>query len=88
MSIRTVVRPIGNALGFIVPRTLLEQAGFSAQANETAELVVEDGAIVLRPATPPVRAGWAAASAKIAEVGDDHLVMGEFGNRGDSNREW
>ena len=31
-----------------------------------------------RPASP-VRAGWAEAAKKIAEGGDDELVIGEFG---------
>ena len=34
------------------------------------------------------RAGWAAAAQKIAAVGDDSLVMGEFGNEEDAKLSW
>jgi hypothetical protein len=36
------------------------------------------------PSKPPVRIGWADAAKKIARLGDDALVMGEFGNQADA----
>jgi len=34
----------------------------------------------MRPAVTEVLQGWAEANVKIAEIGDDPLAMGEFGN--------
>lgn len=49
---------IGNSRGVRLPKAILEQVGFGAEA----ELRVEDGQVVLSPATS-VRAGWAEAFA-------------------------
>lgn len=51
-------------------------------------MTIEGGALVLRPAARPVRTGWAEAARKIAEAGDDALVMGEFGNAADADLTW
>ena len=51
-------------------------------------MTIEDGALVLRRPAGPARAGWADAAKKIAEAGDDQLVMGEFGNAEDSELVW
>jgi len=51
-------------------------------------MTIEDGALVLRRPASPARAGWAEAAARIAPAGDDGLVMGEFGNAGDSELVW
>lgn len=42
----------------------------------------------LRRPVNPARAGWAKAASKIARLGDDALVMGEFGNGVDSELAW
>jgi antitoxin MazE len=51
-------------------------------------MTIEDGALVLRRPASPVRTGWAEAARSIAETGGDELVMGEFGNAGDSELVW
>jgi antitoxin MazE len=51
-------------------------------------MTIEDGALVLRKPASPARTGWAEAAARIAEAGDDELVMGEFGNAEDSELVW
>jgi antitoxin MazE len=51
-------------------------------------MTIEGGALVLRKPTQPVRTGWADAARKIAESGDDALVMGEFGNDADGELAW
>ena len=56
--------------------------------EEGAEMSIEAGALVLRPSAKPVRVGWAEAAKKIAEAGDDELVMGEFGNADDEELTW
>jgi antitoxin MazE len=43
---------------------------------------------VLRRPAGPVRTGWAEAARKIAESGDDALVMGEFSNAADAELAW
>jgi antitoxin MazE len=51
-------------------------------------MTTEGGALVLRRPASPVRTGWAEAARKIAEAGDDALVMGEFGNAADAELAW
>jgi antitoxin MazE len=53
-----------------------------------AEMTVKDGALVLRKLANPPRAEWAEAAQKIAQVGDDALVLGEFGNQADAKLTW
>ena len=78
------VRRIGNSLGVIIPRPVLEQVGVESEVD----LAVEDGAIILRRPVRPVRQGWAEASARIAAASDDALVMPEFTNQGDDELNW
>lgn len=80
------IRPIGNSKGVVLPKPILAQAGLE-DATE-AEISVENGVILLRKPVRSVRAGWADAAKKIASVGDDALVMGEFGNDMDEALEW
>ena len=79
------IRRIGNSQGFVIPKPLLEQVGLDAGE---AEMTIEGGALVLRKPAKCVRAGWAEAAQKIAEQGDDALVMGEFGNETDAELAW
>jgi len=51
-------------------------------------MTIEDGALVLRRSGSPARIGWAEAARIIADVGDDELVMGEFGNAEDRELVW
>ncbi len=78
------VRRIGNSLGVIIPRPVLEQAGVESEVS----LTVEDGSIILRKPSRPVRQGWAEASAKIAAADDDGLVMPDFVNEDDGDLVW
>jgi antitoxin MazE len=83
---QVTIRAIGNSKGVVLPKPLLAQAGLSD--DEAAEMTVEDGAIVLRKAARPVRAGWAEAAKALAAKGGDELVMGEFGNEVDAELAW
>ena len=85
-AIHVAIRKIGNSQGVVIPKPVLAQLGLDGEAG--AEMTVEDGALVLRRPASPVRAGWAEAARRIAEAGDDELVMGEFGNEGDSELVW
>ncbi len=80
----TTIRRLGNSQGILIPKPLLQQVGLVDQA----ELLVEDGALVLRkPKTAP-RAGWAEAAIQVAADGDDALVLPEFANENDAELTW
>jgi antitoxin MazE len=81
---KVTIRKIGNSQGVVLPKPVLAQAGL----EDEAELTIEDGAVVLRKPQRAVRVGWAAASRRLAEQGDDELVLGEFANEGDAERTW
>jgi antitoxin MazE len=80
------IRQIGNSQGVVIPKPVLTQLGLNGGAG--AEMTVEGDALVLRRAASATRAGWAEAAKKIAEAGDDELVMGEFGNAADADLAW
>jgi antitoxin MazE len=84
----TTIRCLGNSRGIIIPKPMLKEAGL----EEEAEITLEQGAIVLRkprhkPRRNP-RQGWAEASRKLVEAGDDQLVWPEFGNQDDGDLQW
>jgi antitoxin MazE len=85
-SMHVSIRQIGNSKGVVIPKPLLVQLGLNGEAG--AEMTIEGGALVLRRPASPVRKGWAEAAKKIAEAGDDALVMGEFGNAADAELVW
>ncbi len=85
-GIHVCLRRIGNSQGVVIPKPLLAQLNLGA--GEGVEMTIEDGALVLRRPASPARAGWAEAARRIAEVGDDALVMGEFGNAEDAELAW
>jgi len=85
-TLHVSIRKIGNSQGVVIPKPLLIQLGLGAEAG--AEMTVEGDALVLRRPASPVRAGWEGAAKKIAEHGDDELVMGEFGNADDQELMW
>jgi antitoxin MazE len=81
---KTTIRRMGNSQGVIIPKPLLAQVGLV----DEAELVVEKDSIVLRKPSRKVRAGWAEASRRVAEAGDDVLAWPEFANAGDAELQW
>jgi antitoxin MazE len=85
-AIHVNIRQIGNSQGVVIPKPLLAQLGFDGKAG--AEMTIEHGALVLRRPASPARAGWADAAERIAQAGDDELVMGEFSNADDSELIW
>jgi antitoxin MazE len=82
--ITTTLRKLGNSQGVIIPKPLLAQVGLTDQA----EMRVENGAIVLRPARRGAREGWAEASSAIAADADEGLAWPEFANEGDKALRW
>jgi antitoxin MazE len=78
------IRPIGNSQGIVIPKPLLAQLGIEG----TADMTIEQDALVLRKPRRSVRAGWAAAAKQLAESEDDALLLGEFANEDDSELIW
>ena len=85
-ALHVSIRAIGNSLGVVIPKPVLAQVGLNGEA--VAEMTIEGHALVLRRPARRARAGWAEAARKIAEVGDDELVMGEFSNAADAELKW
>ena len=85
-AIHASIRQIGNSQGVVIPKPVLSQLGLNRQTG--AEMTIEGDALVLRRPASRVRTGWAEAARKIAEAGDDALVMGEFGNAADAELTW
>ncbi|ADE15799.1 transcriptional regulator/antitoxin, MazE [Nitrosococcus halophilus Nc 4] len=75
---------MGNSQGVIIPKPLLAQLGLEGEI----EMVVEGDALVLRKPAKKSREGWAEASQKLADVGDDGLVWPEFANEDDEPLVW
>lgn len=65
----TKIVPIGNSRGIRIPKTLLDDCGFGAEA----ELQAKNGTLILRPVGAP-RAGWAAAFKDMADARHDRPV--------------
>ena len=80
------IRKIGNSQGVVIPKPVLVQLGLDSKVG--AEMTIEEDALVLRRPASPARAGWADAARRIAEAGDDELVLGEFGNAEDTELVW
>jgi antitoxin MazE len=85
-AIHVSIRQIGNSQGVVIPKPFLAQLDLNGEAG--AEMTIEGGALVLRRPARPARTGWAEAAKRIAEAGDDALVMGEFGNAADTELTW
>ena len=81
---RAAIRKMGNSQGVIIPKPVLAQVGLTDEALMT----VEHGALVLRPAPPSRREGWADASRRLAGHADDALAWPEFTNADDKHLKW
>jgi len=85
-KMHVAIRPVGNSQGVAIPKLLLSQLGLDS--GDSAEMMIEGDAVVLRKPDRVLRRGWAKAAQKIADAGDDRLVMGDFGNAGDPELTW
>lgn len=74
---------IGNSRGVRLPKAILEQCGLSDEAN----LEVEDGQVLIRPAHRP-RAGWEQGFKDMHQSGDDALLDVESGQSIWDERAW
>jgi antitoxin MazE len=83
---RSAVRKMGNSSGIIIPKPMLAEIGM--KAGDDVDLRIEGDRLIIAVVKPHARAGWAEDARRIAETGDDHLVLGEFGNDGDDELTW
>jgi len=77
---------IGKNKGVVLPDPVLAQTGLDE--DDHVNLLVENGAIVLRKLEDAPRQGWADAARSISAHGDDDLIMGEFSNAADQEMHW
>ena len=82
----TALRKMGNSTGMIVPQPVLREAGLASGAQ--LDISVKDGALIVRPLTTPVRAGWAEAAAALTEPDAEAQAWQDFGNDGDADLTW
>jgi antitoxin MazE len=61
---------VGNSNGIILPAALLKELKLSTKS--TVRIVVEKGAIVIRPG---IRQGWEDAAMTMHQNGDDELLI-------------
>ena len=78
------IRPFGNSKGVIIPKPLLAQVGL----EDEADIVVQDGVLVLRPVQVPVRQGWAQAAQALAQRGQDEQVLGDQSLASEEDWQW
>ena len=63
---------IGNSKGIRLSKTLLEKYNI----QDTVEVILEKGQIVIKPLSRP-RKGWEKAFKRMAENGDDRLLIND-----------
>jgi len=68
----TLVR-IGNSKGVRIPKAVLEQCGIT----DSVEMEVLEGQLVVRHCPTKPRKGWREQFGKMAEQGDDRLLINE-----------
>jgi antitoxin MazE len=61
---------IGNSKGIRLSKTLLDRYNI----KDTVDLIMDKGQIILKPVSKP-RKGWEKAFEKMAENGDDNLLI-------------
>jgi len=64
---QTTLRRMGNSIGLIVPKDMLDALGLANGAK--IELRVENGEVIARPAKRKVREGWEEAAKRIGAEG-------------------
>ncbi|PTS72194.1 AbrB/MazE/SpoVT family DNA-binding domain-containing protein [Sphingomonas sp. HMWF008] len=78
---------MGNSVGMIVPKAVLQEIGLSVGAP--MDVRVEDGKVVATPVRK-VREGWAEDAARVAAAGltEEEAEWMAFGNDDDGELTW
>lgn len=74
---------IGNSHGVRIPKPVLEQCGLSGQV----EMNVKNNQLIIA-ASNSIRYGWDKAFQKIANDGEDVMLMNDTGSTEFDNEEW
>ena len=84
---QTALRKMGNSVGMIVPKAILQELG--AAAGTAIDVRVQDGGMFVKAVHHP-RAGWeeGAAAVAAAEEDPDEAAWMAFGNDGDDELTW
>ncbi|BCA60427.1 AbrB/MazE/SpoVT family DNA-binding domain-containing protein [Sphingomonas sp. HMP6] len=84
---QTSLRKMGNSVGMIVPKAVLQEIGLSVGAP--MDVRVEDGKVVATPVRK-VREGWAEDAERVAAAGltEEEAEWMAFGNDDDGDLTW
>lgn len=84
---QTSLRKMGNSVGMIVPKAVLQEIGLSVGAP--MDVRVEDGKVVATPVRK-VREGWAEDAERVAAAGltEEEAEWMAFGNDDDGELTW
>lgn len=84
---QTSLRKMGNSVGMIVPKAVLQEIGLSVGAP--MDVRVEDGKVVATPVRK-VREGWAEDAERVAAAGltEEEADWMTFGNDDDGELTW
>lgn len=84
---QTALRKMGNSVGMIVPKAILQELG--AAAGTAIDVSVENGGMFVKPVRHP-RAGWAEDAERVAAHGltEEEADWLAFGNEGDDELTW
>jgi antitoxin MazE len=73
MTMKTKVIKIGNSKGLRLSKAILDRYNI----KDNVELILEENQIILRPIDEP-RKGWRDAYEKMAERGEDKLIIDDI----------
>jgi antitoxin MazE len=73
---RSSIRKIGNSKGIIIPQSILKEC----LIDEVVSIEVKDKHIIISAPEEVKRKGWEEAFKKMAENGDDHLIVPDVFN--------
>lgn len=77
------VRKIGNSLGVLLSKTLVEQCSIQDEVS----LEIKGNSIVIKAVDNIPRKGWEEQFLKAGSLSDNEILLDEFGNSFDNN-EW
>jgi antitoxin MazE len=78
------VIPVGNSKAIRIPKAVLGQC----RIKNSVDLEVRGETIIVRPSKEEPRKGWEEEFAKMAETGDDHILMDDNLDLSMENWEW
>ena len=83
---QTSIRRMGNSAAILLPKPVM--AHLQVAAGDTLEMDLQEGRIVLSPASRHPREGWAEAAQALAQVGDSGSEWPQIDLSDDSDWTW